>query len=164
MTTAARTLVDLGQLLDRDELVTAMTYALRERMCTLDQIDDILDLLAHKAGTGLVREVSVELGPGFESFIEVVLGKGFIAGGVLGLTPQIKIYDPDGSLVAKADFGDEEARLLFEADGRASTGAPGSRHATAAEIGSCCCAGGRRFATSRTTSCVICPTRFVTLA
>jgi len=124
VTTAARTLVDLGQLLDRDELVTAMTHALRERMCTLDQIDDILDLLAHKAGTGLVREVSVELGPGFESFIEVVLGRGFIAGGVLGLTPQFKIYDPDGSLVAIADFGDEEARLLFEADGWAFHGGP----------------------------------------
>jgi hypothetical protein len=124
VTDAARTLVDLGQLLDRDQLVTAMTHALREKLCSLDEIGDNLFLLAHKAGTGLVREVSVELGPGFESFLEVVLGRGFIAGGVLGLIPQYEIHDADGTLVAVADFADEEARLIFEADGWAAHGSP----------------------------------------
>ncbi|HSK26095.1 MAG TPA: type IV toxin-antitoxin system AbiEi family antitoxin domain-containing protein [Jiangellales bacterium] len=124
VTEAARTVVDLGQLLDRDQLTAAMTHVLRERMCTLAQIEDELAELTHKAGTGLVREVVTELSPGFESYLEIVLGKGFARCGMQDLQPQLHIVDPDGTLIAIADFADKEARLLYEADGWAAHGSP----------------------------------------
>lgn len=124
LTPPARTVSDLGQILERPALRVLFAEAVRRGDTSVDRVLHAADRVHHKAGTGLVREVAKELAPEFESFLELRLGEGFTARGLTWWQPQCPVYDRDGRLVARGDFGDNVSRTLIETDGFAYHGSP----------------------------------------
>ena len=120
-TPPARTIVDLAQLATRAELVAWWTTAVVRREVSVDGVLAVAARLHHRGGTGLVHEVAVELGPEFESFLEVVLGGGLGVGRGGWWVPQLTIRHR-GRVVARADFADPSTRTIVEADGFAFHG------------------------------------------
>jgi very-short-patch-repair endonuclease len=125
VTSATRTLVDLGQVCDVGTIERATEAALRKRHVTVAQLLAALDLVPHQPGTGALRRL---LGtrpagtPPTESdaetlFLQVVR--------LAGLPEPVRQYVvPTAELNARIDFAWPRQRLGVEIDGAATHGSP----------------------------------------
>jgi hypothetical protein len=124
VTPVDRTLVDLAQILSHDDAMAAFTSAIVQRLTTVNHVLCVAGELPHRAGTGLVRRLAYELSPEFESCLELELGRGLRVRGWTYWTPQLRIIDTSGRVLARADFGDPVTRTRLEVDGFAYHGLP----------------------------------------
>jgi len=127
LTPPVRTLVDLAQVLAREDLSAAIMRGLQLRLCTLEKVQALAPVFRTRAGAADLAAVLVELSPEFESHLEVLLGGGLNRAGLTRLHPQYKIRDGSGRVVARSDLADVVTKTAVEADGFACHGTPEQR-------------------------------------
>lgn len=121
VTAVPRTWVDLGAVLEREAMEAALATALHSRRATTEQIEEVLAVAHHRAGTQLARSVLSHFVPEWESVLSARLGRLMAAAG-LTLEPGIELSDDGGVRLAVLDFGDRALRVAVEADGWAFHG------------------------------------------
>lgn len=124
VTTAARTLVDLGRTWPEIHAVAAVDAALLRRLTTRPELEQIL---ARQASVpGIPRSVrAVALADGrAESWLETCGRLVFAALGLPPFVPQVELW-VDGRLVKVADGWYPDAALAVEFDGRVTYERPG---------------------------------------
>ncbi|WP_158544802.1 type IV toxin-antitoxin system AbiEi family antitoxin domain-containing protein [Blastococcus sp. TF02-09] len=124
VTTAARTVVDLGRLWPEVHAVAAVDAALLRRLTTRDELERVL---ARQASVpGIPRSVrAVALADGrAESWLESCGRLTFAALGLPAFVPQVELW-VDGRLVKVADGWYSDAALAVEFDGRLKYRSPG---------------------------------------
>lgn len=119
VTTPARTILDLGVILPRRQLERAMDEAERLRLCTEEDLHEIVDVHFGRAGAGAVRSLLHEHQLGstatrndFEELFLALCRKHHL--------PQPEVNVPLLDYVV--DFLWRDANLIAEADGRATHG------------------------------------------
>lgn len=118
---AARTMVDLAQVLDADALAGALYDGLRREALDIDDVVIAASALPpNRPGLRLLADVLATFDPAFEMMVEAKVGHGCARAG-LALTPQVEVCD-GVFLVARIDLADEELKLGIEIDGAASHG------------------------------------------
>lgn len=120
LTAPPRTVVDLGRVLDRDGVESALAIGLQKGLASMPQVEATLVTAYRTAGTGLVREVVRQFRPEWESLLSARFGR-LTAEGGLGLVPGFEIRD-GGRVVALLDFAVPDLRLAVEVDGWAYHG------------------------------------------
>lgn len=117
VTTVARSVVDLARTGRRRAAVTAADAALQRKLCTVDEIEGVLESVAGRPGVTRAREW-LDLcdgrseSPG-ETWTRLVLeDAGWDASAL-----QISIYDERGRFVGRADGGFPELGIVWEFDG-----------------------------------------------
>lgn len=128
VTSPPRTVVDLGRVLDRDGVESALAVALQRSVANMEELQRALTTAYRTAGTGLVRDVLRHFDPAWESVLSARLGR-LLTGAGLALVPGLAIRDATGSVVAVADFADPVRRLVVEADGWAYHGSQAQQQA-----------------------------------
>lgn len=129
LTCPARTLVDLGRVLGRDDVESALAIGLQKRRATVEEIERYLVLAHHTAGTGLVRDVLHRFRPEWESVLSARFGRLAEDAG-LDLEPAWTLRDTrDGSVLAVLDFACPKLRLAIEVDGWAFHGSKAQQQA-----------------------------------
>ncbi|MGN7780826.1 hypothetical protein ACTJJE_15045 [Mycolicibacterium sp. 22603] len=118
VTTAARTIFDLGRHLPRDEAVARIDALLTLGRVTVDDVAPLL--VRHPRATGIRRLKTVlELvDAGAESPQETRLRLALIDAGMPPDRTQIPVVDGQGRIVARVDMGWEELRVAVQYDGR----------------------------------------------
>ena len=122
VTTPARTIVDLGAVAGRRTVGMAFDAALRLRLTTLGEVEDVINRVARRGrvGVGHARAV-VEERRAWHSETESVLEDQFrqiISDAGLPLPePQVRVSDTTGRAVARVDFAYPDQRLAIELDG-----------------------------------------------
>jgi very-short-patch-repair endonuclease len=112
---AARTVVDMSQLLDRDALRRVMYDAVGRNVVTAQQVLAAAEDFGGRAGIALLRRVIDEFEDTFDSALEAEADERFRAAGLV-FDRQVEVWD--GSfLVGRLDFADEDLRLGIEIDG-----------------------------------------------
>jgi hypothetical protein len=133
VTSLARTVVDLGRTLRFTDAVAVADAALHQGLdggllrLTLDQAAGRPGVAAARRVVAFADGRSESAG---ESHSRVVLHR-------LGLAPstlQLEVFDDDGRLVGRSDFGWEDQRTLGEFDGRVKYGRLLRRGETAADV------------------------------
>jgi hypothetical protein len=117
LTGHARTLYDLTALVTPEALVCAIDWALHEKLVTGDELEAFA--VRHK-GWRSTPSFRRALGLAdhraespHESLTRLLLKPAWPQ-----LTPQVRLYDNDGFVVARLDHADQEVRLAVESDGR----------------------------------------------
>jgi very-short-patch-repair endonuclease len=121
VTSPPRTVVDVGRVLDRNGVESALATALQAGLVSLPDVEIALTRAWRTAGTGLVRDVLKHFDPAWESVLSARLGRLLKSAG-LDVVAGFEIRRQDGRLVAVADFADPVRRLVIEADGWAFHG------------------------------------------
>ncbi|MCW2545068.1 MAG: hypothetical protein JWM40_2620 [Frankiales bacterium] len=112
VTSAARTVVDLGRVLELSLAVAAGDSALRARLVTLRALQTAA--AGRRAGVGaFIRMLDAQAGSVLESLLRVIL----VNAALPAFTTQHLICDRDGEFVARVDFCWAAQRLIVEADG-----------------------------------------------
>lgn len=124
VTSAARTLADLACMLDRVPAVWAIDDALRERICTREQLEQVTETWRGGAGS---HAASVRLGEAdgrAESMLETA---GRLTLADAGLPPpvaQLEVRSPGGQIVGRLDHAYPDHQVALEYDGRSVHEAP----------------------------------------
>jgi hypothetical protein len=118
LTSYVRTLYDLTSLISREALVCAIDWCLHHRKVTLEELEAFAT--AHKGwrSTPAFRR-AVELADGRSESPHETLTRLLLKPMWPQLTPQVRLYDERGVVVARFDHADEDVRLAVESDGRA---------------------------------------------
>lgn len=122
VTTVARSIVDLARMAGRRTAVTAADAALYGNLCTVDELEDVLDAVAGRPGVRRAREW-LDLcdgrseSPG-ETWTRLVLGDAGWDTSAL----QISIYNERGRFIGRADGGYPELGIFWEFDGKTKYG------------------------------------------
>ncbi len=122
VTSAARTLVDLGRSAAFESAVVNADAALRLGLVTAEQLTQACSRAAGTPGAGRARQVIAFADGRSESVGE---SRSRVAIHRAGLPPpdlQVKIFSATGTLVGRTDFGWEDRRTLGEFDGRIKYG------------------------------------------
>lgn len=122
VTTPARTVVDLGAVVGRRTVGLAFDAALRARLTTLGDVQDVLNRVARRGrvGVGHARTVLEERRAwqaDTESVLEDLFRQILSDAGLPPPRPQVRIRDSIGRVVARADFAYPGQRLAIELDG-----------------------------------------------
>lgn len=118
VTTAARTLFDLGRHLPRDEAVARMDALLWRWQVS---IEDVQPLIERYPAARNIRRLKIALGladDGAESPRETWLRLALTDAGMRPTRTQIPVYDEQGRIVAKVDMGWEDLKVGVQYDGR----------------------------------------------
>lgn len=113
VTTPLRTVIDCARTLPFDEALAVADSALRSGKVTRSELRAAADR-ARGPGSAAVRRVAVHASARADNPLESVLRALTIEAG-LSLTPQLEVAE--SGLYAKVDLGDEELRLIVEAEG-----------------------------------------------
>ncbi len=121
VTTAARTLVDLGAVCRRRLVETALDRAIGRRLVTLRDVRDALVSVARRGrrGVGVLRPLLDErLGVAAPAGVmEARMASLLQRAGLGGAIPEFMVTDDHGGFVAVVDFAFPDARLAIEVDG-----------------------------------------------
>ncbi len=117
VTTIARTLIDLVDVVPPERLTAAAFDALRERRVTLQAIMRTAQILATRHSRPAVRRLIEALHPDFDSGAEADADALFRHHG-LYFDRQHRVI-ADGRVIARFDFADPQLRLGIEIDGAA---------------------------------------------
>lgn len=128
VTSAARTIVDLGRVLDRNGVESALAVGLQMERTTMVQVEAALVPAWRTAGTGLVRDIVVRFSPGWESVLSARLARLAAQAGI-GLVTGVVVRDATGRPVARPDFVPRGRRMAIEADGWAFHGSKAQQQA-----------------------------------
>lgn len=118
VTTAARTLFDLGRHLPRDEAVMRMDALL---WCWQVAVDEVLPLIDRYPSARNIRRLKTALelsDDGAESPRETWLRLALTDAGMRPTRTQIPVFDEKGRIVAKVDMGWEDLKVGVQYDGR----------------------------------------------
>jgi hypothetical protein len=121
VTSLARTVVDLARTLTVDHAVCAGDAALRAG-CRTDELDEMLAEASGWPGIQRARRVVEFLDGRSESAGESRSRVVFARLGLPAPVPQYEVFDDDGVLVGRSDFGWEAFRTLGEFDGKVKYG------------------------------------------
>ncbi|MGB8650469.1 MAG: DUF559 domain-containing protein [Mycobacteriales bacterium] len=122
VTSPARTWVDLGRVLGEEAMDAALATAFQRKLITLPEIDAVLAVAHHRAGTGVARAALVHFRPEWESVLSAKFGR-LIEDAGITLEAGWVIRDSDtGEPIAVLDFADPRLRLAIEVDGWAYHG------------------------------------------
>lgn len=120
VTRAARTIVDLGAVVDDGKLIAALDDAMRKSLTTQAAVEQLLEKLgARRLGSGRVRRTLARRPAGSgvpESILESAFDQLVHSYGLPVPTRQYEIRDGDGALVARVDFAYVAVRLAIEID------------------------------------------------
>ncbi len=118
LTVPLRTLYDLTSLISHEAMVCAIDFCLHVGLLSQD---DLAELLVRTKGWRHAPAFrrAVDLADGraesaFETLTRLLLRPGWPA-----LTPQVRVCDDTGLVLARLDLGDEEIKLGVDSDGRA---------------------------------------------
>ena len=119
ITTASRTLIELGAVVDSRVVEAALEAALRQGLTSIWHLIGRLDALGKsgRSGTAAIREVLRDRDPRLaptESELEMMLWQVIVASGLPLPARQFNIHDDDG-FVGRADFAYPAAFLVLEA-------------------------------------------------
>ena len=123
--TAARTIVDLAQLLDGDALRRVIYDVVARRLVTAEQVLSAAQDFGGRAGLALLGRVLDEFDDAFDSALEAEADQRFREAGLV-FDRQVEVWD-HGFLVARLDFADEQRRLGIEIDGARYHSGPEAR-------------------------------------
>ncbi len=118
VTTAARTLFDLGRHLPRDEAVARMDALL---WCWQVAVDEVRPLIDRYPSARNMRRLKTALDladDGAESPRETWLRLALTDAGMRPTRTQIPVFDEKGRIVAKVDMGWEDLKVGIQYDGR----------------------------------------------
>jgi hypothetical protein len=117
LTGHVRTLFDLTALVTHEALICAMDWALHEEHVTREQLEAFA--ASHKGwrSTPTFRR-ALELADHRAESPNESLTRLLLKPAWPQLTPQVRLYDHHGFVVARFDHADEEVRLAVESDGR----------------------------------------------
>jgi hypothetical protein len=116
LTSAVRTVIDLGDVLARPELDVAVSDALRQGFVTVDYIRNQLPEVSRRRNVVRFRRMLDELDPTLESVLEAEF-LALVSRTALPLpTSQYEVWDGP-LLIARVDFAYAERRLAIEVDG-----------------------------------------------
>jgi len=118
VTSPARTLVDLAQLLRPDALVCVLDHVLHSRLLSALQFLDLVQRRGWLPGVVALR-TAVRLADGRAESPHETLTRLVLLPHLPGLVPQRRLRDVDGRILARFDLGDPLLRLAVEADGKA---------------------------------------------
>lgn len=116
VTPAALTLRELGMVIPRDWVRDMVQHALRRRRVTFSGLSTQLG--RGRPGAAALREVLLEVAPGFQVLWEGILHRALGDAGLL-MSPQVEVALPGGGL-AVLDLALRELRLGVEIDGLVS--------------------------------------------
>lgn len=115
VTAVPRTVVDLAQWLDRDQLAGVLYDVVRRGLVDVEHIMAVADGLRGRAGLGVLRQVLQEFDPESESMIEAE-GAALLSAAGFELVSQFEVYD-GWLLIARIDLADPDLMLAIEIDG-----------------------------------------------
>lgn len=124
VTTATRTVVDLGASTSKSMVAACVDTALRKRLFTIREVDQFVARVARKGrrGVGVIRPI-IEERAGWDGVTESELEDRFrrvvTEAGLPMPVSQYVVKDRDGLFVCRADFAYPERRLLIELDSEA---------------------------------------------
>jgi hypothetical protein len=121
VTSLARTVVDLGRTLSMDQAVCAGDAAVRAG-CQTEELDVVLAQASGWPGVRKARRAAAFLDGRSESAGESLSRVIFWRLGLPAPEPQYEVFDDDGLLVGRSDFGWEAFRTLGEFDGKVKYG------------------------------------------
>lgn len=120
ISSAARTLIDLGSVIERSRVEIALDQALRKGLVTLPRLQHALDQRGARGrkGAAVVRDLLGQREPDvkIESVLERKLLNLLRSSGIELPQTQFKVFD-SGELVARLDFAYPERLVAIEADG-----------------------------------------------
>jgi very-short-patch-repair endonuclease len=117
----ARTMVDLAQHLDEQEIAGCLYDVIRRQQVSAAEVAaEVEGLRTGVAGLGRLRRVLDSFDPAYDSMVEAVAAAELRAAGI-HLTPQVEVWDGP-FLVARIDLADEELKFGLEIDGFAYHG------------------------------------------
>jgi hypothetical protein len=121
VTSAARTVVDLGANTPKWLVATCLDTALRKRLLTVGQVYRFIGRVARRGrrGVGVIRpliEEREEWDGVTESELEDLFRRALSGAGLRMPEPQYELRDEDGSFVCRADFAYPDRRVLIELD------------------------------------------------
>ena len=117
VTTPARLVIDLGEVLDASEIVAVGDDLLRRGLLDLGTLRFWAHRLRRRRGIGIVREAIEYIDPRAESPRESMMRYHLWREGYTDLRPNVDIHDPDGRFIARGDLVDERRRIVVEYDG-----------------------------------------------
>ncbi len=120
VTSVSRTIVDCASLLDRPTLEPVVDVALCRKLASPGSVEAAADRIGRgRVGKGMARDMLKAWSPKIEpgSPAEMRLIRQAAELDVIGLEPQLKVYDENGEFVARVDLGDPVRRRGFEYDG-----------------------------------------------
>jgi very-short-patch-repair endonuclease len=120
VTRAARTIVDLGSVVDEALLLSALDDALRRSLVSIASVQTVLESFdSRRLGSGAVRR-ALKRRPAMAAVPESVLESAFDelvhTHGLPAPTRQYRVRAHDGSVIARVDFAYPAARLAIEID------------------------------------------------
>jgi hypothetical protein len=118
VTSALRTVVDLGRNLALIEAVVAVDMALHSRLVHLPELHRWLGANARTKGVALLRRVVELAEPAAESAMETRLRLLLILSGLPRPAVQVSLYDDYGGFLGRPDLYYPKQRLCLEYDGR----------------------------------------------
>ena len=124
VTSIVRTLADLACLLDRVPAVWAIDDALRERICTRDEIVEVIGTWRGGPGSHAARLRLAEADGMAESPLETAARLAIADAQLPPPVAQHEVRSPDGQLVARLDHAYPGHRVALEYDGRSVHDAP----------------------------------------
>jgi very-short-patch-repair endonuclease len=121
VTTAARTLLDLGAVHDSSVVEMALERALRRELVTTCELSQLVRALGRRGrnGVGVLRQLVETRDPAHaptESDMETRLRRVLRRHGLPEPVPQFVIRDDAGHFVARVDFAYPEQRIAIEYD------------------------------------------------
>ena len=116
ITSAARTLLDLSDVLARPGLDIAFSDAVRQNKVTIDYVSDQLLRSGRRRNSMVLTALMQELDPALESVLEAEFAALLSNAGIEPPSTQHEIWEGP-LLVARVDFAYAERRLAIEVDG-----------------------------------------------
>lgn len=118
VTSGPRLFVDLAAMLTERELVVLGDALLRTGLADAPTLSWRVHLAARRRGVVRAREALRHVDGRAQSVPESVVRHVIVTGGLPAPVPQLPIRDPYGRVVAHADLGYEEWKILIEYEGR----------------------------------------------
>ncbi len=118
VTSGPRLFIDLAAMLTERELVVLGDAMLRLRLADQATLSRRVDLATRRRGVVRARDALRHLDGRAQSVPESVVRHVIVTGGLPSPVPQLPIRDPYGRIVAHADLGYEEWKILIEYEGR----------------------------------------------
>lgn len=118
ITSGPRLFVDLAAILTERELVVLGDALVRRRLADAATLSWRVHLAARRRGVVRARDALRHVDGRAQSVPESVVRHVIVTGGLPAPVPQLPILDPNGRVVAHADLGYEEWKILIEYEGR----------------------------------------------
>ena len=123
----ARVIADLAQCTSAEVLKSVLLSSIQRRLVTESTVSEVCAALGHRPGNGTLRGLLRLFKPETESWLEDLWAQGQRRLGFTGWRQQMCVTNTGGQVISRADFGDEQARLIVQLDGFAY-------HSTAAQM------------------------------